>query len=118
MSPTPAVPSLHTGEVEPSSLVERVQGFVSEHRKPILIATAAAVIAAAGFACIQYASASANKQQEGKRKKKFSSKGGKKKNNLDGKDGPILEEKEPVVNGPPGEISKQFVEGATLDSVH
>src|SRR5882672_10026533 len=101
MPPTPTTPSLHTGDAEAGSLIDRVQDFASEHKKTILVAAAAAVVAAAGFAYIQYASASA----EGKRKKKGSSKSKKKKstNVLNGNEGPILEEKKPVVNGPPGD---------------
>jgi import receptor subunit TOM70 len=109
MTPTPTASSIHPGDAEASSLVERVQDFVSEHRKTLLIATTAAVVAVAGFAYLQYASASAEKEQgvvEGKRRKR-GAKGGKKKKpetNLKG-EGPILEEKVPVVvNGPPGKI--------------
>jgi import receptor subunit TOM70 len=62
MPPTPTASSLHPGDAEANSLVERVQDFVSEHKKTILIATAAAVVAVAGFAYLQYASASAEKE--------------------------------------------------------
>jgi import receptor subunit TOM70 len=118
MPPTPTVSSLHPSDVEANSLVERVQDFVSEHKKTILIATTAAVVAAAGFAYLQYASASTEREQEvgeGKRKKK--AKGGRKKKNVNGNEGPILEEKKPVVNGPPGKIYTPFTYGTAFDSV-
>ena len=124
MPPTPTASSIHAGDAEASSLVERVQDFVSEHRKTILIATTAAVVAAAGFAYLQYASASAEREPEvgeGKRRKR-APKGGKKKKpetNLNGSEGPILEEKQPVVvNGPPGKIPTPVIYRTALDYVY
>jgi len=123
MPPTPTASSLHPGDAEANSLVERVQGFVSEHKKTILVVTAAAVVAGAGFAYLQYASASAEKVQgvgDGKRKRRAAKAGKKKKaeTSLKGNEGPILEEKEPiVVNGPPGKTTTPIVYRKTLDSV-
>jgi len=81
---------------ETTTLFERAQGFVSEHKRAILIG-AAAVVAVGGVA--YYASTSARPRGEpdlekaGKKKK--SSKGGKKKKTVNDADGPILEEKVP-----------------------
>ena len=79
-----------------TTIFERAQGFVSEHKRAILIGAAAAV-AVGGVA--YYASTSARPRGEpdvekaGKKKKP--SKGGKKKKPASYPDGPILEEKVP-----------------------
>lgn len=91
------------------SLVERVQEFVSEHKKAILIATAAAAVAA-GIAYVQY-SRTSSENAEAKKKKKSSSKASKKKKT---DDGPILEEKKPKANGAPGKFCSRFF---TLNSL-
>ncbi len=99
-----AIPS---GDESTNSLVERVQDFVSEHKKAILIATAAAAVAA-GIAYVQYSRISTGKEPEsaeGKKKKKSSSKATKKKKT---DDGPLLEERKPKVNGAPGRFCLRF----------
>ena len=79
-----------------ASLVERLQGFVSENKRAILIGTAAAAIAVGGVA--YYASTSSRPRGPGdlekgtKKKKKKSGKSGKK--TVKDSDGPILEERE------------------------
>ena len=84
----------------PLSIIERVQDFVSEHKKAILLTTAAAAIAAGGVA--YYASTSSRPRGSGgdveKREKKKPGKGGKsgKKKKAE-KDGPILEERKPKI---------------------
>ena len=81
----------------PTTLFERVQGFVSDHKRAILIGAAAAV-AVGGVA--YYASTSARPPRgepdvEKAGKKKKLSKGGKKKKPASYPDGPILEENVP-----------------------
>jgi import receptor subunit TOM70 len=82
-----------------AGLVERVQGFVSENKRAILIGTAAAAIALGGVA--YYASTSSRPGARGdlekgkKKEKKKSSKDGKKKKTVKDPNGPILEEREP-----------------------
>ena len=105
MPPTTAttLSTIPSADDSTNSLVERVQDFVSEHKKAILIATAAAA-AAAGIAYVQYSRILSGKESESveaKKKKKSSSKGTKKKKS---DDGPILEEKKPKVNGAPGKF--------------
>ena len=82
-----------------STIVDRVQNFVSEHKKAILITTAAAAIGAAGVA--YYASTSRPRpppdvEQAGEKKDKKKSKS-KKKKSTKGDCGPILEERKPKV---------------------
>lgn len=118
MPPTPIAPSLHPGDEEAVSLFDRMQDFVSEHKKTILIATTAAVVAAAGLAYLQYASASSNREHEvrdGRKKKK--TKGSKKKGNLSANDGPVLEEKGPAVSGPPSKRSIPTIYRPTFNYV-
>ncbi|TFK51523.1 ADP/ATP carrier receptor [Heliocybe sulcata] len=83
-----------------SSLVDRVQSFVAENRRAVLIGTAAAVVAAAGVA--YYASTSSRPPSAGdvekgetKKKDKKKSKSSRKRKNAKDKDGPILEERKP-----------------------
>ncbi|KAF9530116.1 mitochondrial outer membrane translocase receptor TOM70 [Crepidotus variabilis] len=85
-----------SAEIPAGTIVGRVQEFVSEHKKAILITTAAAAVAA-GIAYAQYVSAKSLKDGdsgEGKKKKKKSGSKGKKKSDSDG---PILEERKPKV---------------------
>jgi hypothetical protein len=87
-----------------STIVDRVQNFVSEHKKAILITTAAAAIGAAGVA--YYASTSRPRpppdvEQAGEKKDKKKSKG-KKKKSTKGDSGPILEERKPKVEAASG----------------
>ncbi|RDB21749.1 Mitochondrial import receptor subunit tom70 [Hypsizygus marmoreus] len=84
----------------PATLIERVQHFVSDHKRAVLIGTAAAVVAVGGVA--YYASTSSRPKGRGtdvekaaKKDKKKSSKSGKKKKSVKDVDGPILEEREP-----------------------
>ena len=92
---------MSSSDSAPLTVVERVQDFVSQHKKAILITTAAAAIAAGGVA--YYASTSSKPRGSGgdveraeKKEKKRSNKSGKKKKGGD-KDGPILEERKPKV---------------------
>jgi mitochondrial import receptor subunit TOM70 len=81
-----------------ASLIERVQSFVSENKRAIIIGTAAAAIAVGGVA--YYASTSSRPagrrdlEKGTKKDKKKSSKGGKKKKSVKDPNGPILEERE------------------------
>ncbi|KAF5319187.1 hypothetical protein D9619_008768 [Psilocybe cf. subviscida] len=89
------------------SLLERVQDFVTEHKKAIAIAAAAAVVAGAGVAYYNSTAASSSSAsiedvdgETGKTKKKKTGSRGAKKSSKDKKsstDGPILEEKKPKV---------------------
>ncbi|KAF9267115.1 ADP/ATP carrier receptor [Marasmius fiardii PR-910] len=72
-------------------LVERVQNFVSENKKAIIIGTAAAV-AAGGIA--YYVSSSSPKVEGDKKTRKKESRS-KKKKSLNDPDGPLLEERKP-----------------------
>ena len=88
------------------TLLERVQGFVGEHKKAIVIAAAAAAVAGG----VYYASTSFSKppgdsasETSGKKKKKTGSRGAKKNGKDKEKrvgdvDGPILEERKPSVS--------------------
>ncbi|GJE95961.1 ADP/ATP carrier receptor [Phanerochaete sordida] len=78
----------------PPSVVERVQNFVSENKKAVLIGAAVAAVAIGGAA--YYASTSASEQTSRKKDKK-KSKSKKKKSPSD--DGPLLEEIKPKVEG-------------------
>jgi len=91
-----------------TTLVERVQSFVAEHKRAVLIGSAAAALGVAGAA--YYASTSRRAPpprdteqgpavEEKKKKKKTGSKGAKKKAKKD--DGPLLEEVKPA---PPAEL--------------
>lgn len=82
-------------------LVDRVQSFISENKRAIIIGTAAAAIAAGGVA--YYASSSKPSRPDGKKDKKKSSK--KRKT-----DGPIIEEvSKPADAEDPGELSQPGV---------
>ena len=73
--------------------VERVQNFVSENKKAIIIGTAAAAVAVGGVA--YYASTSSRSDTDKKgRKKDVRSK---KKKTVNDPDGPLLEERKPKV---------------------
>ncbi|KAH6904901.1 ADP/ATP carrier receptor [Coprinopsis sp. MPI-PUGE-AT-0042] len=76
------------------TLVERVQHFVAENKRAILITTAAAAIAAGGVA--YYASTSRPRPppdvEQGEKDKKKKSKSNKKKKSTKDADGPLLEE--------------------------
>ena len=77
-------------------VVERVQSFVSENRRAVLIGAAAAVVAIGGVA--YYASTSrgpgaSGDAEAGERKK--DKKKSKKRKTVKDKDGPILEERAP-----------------------
>lgn len=85
------------------SIVERVQDFVSENKRAIIIGTAALALAAGGAAAY-YASTSSRprggdveKAEKREKKKASHSKGshGKKKKGVKDQDGPILEERVP-----------------------
>ncbi|RXW19033.1 hypothetical protein EST38_g6833 [Candolleomyces aberdarensis] len=90
-----------------STIVDRVQSFVSEHKKAILITTAAAALGAAGVA--YYASTSRPRpppdvEQAGEKKDKKKLKG-KKKKSTKGDSGPILEERKPKVEDASDELN-------------
>jgi len=77
-------------------VVERVQSFVSENRRAVLIGTAAALVAIGGVA--YYASTSRGPGADGdaeKGERKKDKKKGKKRKMMKDKDGPILEERAP-----------------------
>ncbi|KAI0922458.1 hypothetical protein AcV7_005987 [Taiwanofungus camphoratus] len=83
-------------------VVDRVQSFVSENKRAILIGTAAALVAIGGVA--YYASTSRGPGGEGdaekgerKKDKKKTRKSSKKRKSVKDKDGPILEERSPKV---------------------
>ena len=86
---------------ESTSLVQRCTDFVSEHKKAIIIGTAAVAIAAGGVA--YYASSSRtpgagdNNGERKSRDKKRSRKSSKKRKTVNDKDGPIIEERSPKV---------------------
>ncbi|KIM87836.1 hypothetical protein PILCRDRAFT_814554 [Piloderma croceum F 1598] len=86
---------------ESTSLVQRCTDFVSEHKKAIIIGTAAVAIAAGGVA--YYASSSRtpgagdNNGERKSRDKKRSGKSSKKRKTVNDKDGPIIEERSPKV---------------------
>ncbi|KAK0452993.1 ADP/ATP carrier receptor [Desarmillaria tabescens] len=89
-----------------TGFVERVQDFVTENKKAILIGTAAAAIAVGG--AVYYASTSkpsdgTDLEKGDKKDRKKSSKGTKKKKSVKDKDGPILEERKPKVQEEPGD---------------
>lgn len=84
------------------SVVERVQNFVSENKKAVLIGAAVAVVAIGGAA--YYASTSGSDEDKGARKKdKKKSKSSKKKKAAQDADGPILEEIVPKASQGPSE---------------
>ncbi|THV05355.1 mitochondrial outer membrane translocase receptor TOM70 [Dendrothele bispora CBS 962.96] len=81
-----------------TGIVERVQDFVSENKRAILLGTAAAV-AVGGV--VYYASTSSRSRDDveraEKRERKKQSKASKKKKGVSDPDGPILEERKPKV---------------------
>jgi len=85
--------------------VERVQGFVSENRRAILIGTAAAAIAVGG--AVYYASTSHRTADSDVERRSRDKRKGKKRKTTKDKDGPILEERSPqtVVVDDAGEVS-------------
>ena len=92
---------MSTSEVEASSsgLLTRVQNFLSENKKAVIIGTTTAVIAIGGAA--YYASSSRTARDEdidsekGEKKKDKKKYKGKKKKAVKDKDGPLLEERKP-----------------------
>ena len=74
-------------------VIDRVQTFVSEHRRAVLI-TAAVAVAALG-ATAYYASTSRGDAERAARRRKERKDKGKKKKTVKDEDGPILEEVEP-----------------------
>lgn len=103
-------------------VVDRVQSFVSENKRAILIGTAAALVAIGGVA--YYASTSRGPGGEGdaekgerKKDKKKTSKSSKKRKSVKDKDGPILEERSPKVadESEPGELYDVSVHSRCTD---
>lgn len=90
-----------------TGFAQRVQDFVSENKRAVLIGTAAAVIAAGGVA--YYASTSSRPRSDGdvekaeRKERKKSSKAGKKGKTVKDADGPILEERKPKSEQDAGE---------------
>lgn len=89
-----------TSTTESTSLVQRCTDFVSEHKKAVILGTAAVAIAAGGAA--YYASTSrrpgggdgdVEKGDSRKSKDKKKSKSSKKRKTVNDKDGPLLEER-------------------------
>jgi import receptor subunit TOM70 len=86
-----------------STIVQRVNDFVSDHKRAILIGTAAAA-AATAIGVAYYASTSrrpgegdAEKGERKGRDRKKSSKSSKKRKTVKDPDGPLLEERSPKV---------------------
>lgn len=109
------------GAEESASVFERLQGFVAENKRAILIGTAAALLAVGGVAAYQYHVASSSAGAGGSRRrtrkdgdvekgegdgKKRKSK--KKTTTVKDKDGPILEEREPEKPASAGGQSQLF----------
>jgi len=86
---------MSTSESTSTSLVERVQDFVSENKRAILLGTAAAVAVGGVVYCASTSSRSRDdiERAEKKDRKKHS----KKKKGVNDPDGPILEERKPKV---------------------
>lgn len=105
---------------ESTSLVQRCTDFVSEHKKAIIIGTAAVAIAAGGAA--YYASTSRTPgagDSNGERKsrdKKRSGKSSKKRKTVNDKDGPLLEERSPKIVEEDGKQNQCFVSCKQLDA--
>ncbi|KIM44329.1 hypothetical protein M413DRAFT_25750 [Hebeloma cylindrosporum] len=122
---TPGASASAVESVAPT-LLDRVQDFVSEHKKAIVIAAAAAAVAG-GLGVAYYASTSSSKppgdsssDTSGKKKKKTGSrgakKGGKDKEKKGGRvDGPILEERKP--KAPVVEETVEDYESLTAEQV-
>jgi len=91
---------------ESTSLVQRCSDFVSEHKRAIIIGTAAVAIAAGGAA--YYASTSrrpgdSNGERKSRDNKKKTRRSPKKQKTVNDKDGPILEERAPKTVDQDGE---------------
>lgn len=103
-----------------TTFVDRVQDFVSENKRAILIG-AAAVVAVGGVA--YYASTSKPRgpvdlEKADKKEKKKSSKGNKKKKTVKDADGPILEERTPKLEEEPGMYECHVLEKVSLMTYH
>lgn len=77
------------------SLLERAQDFVSEHRRAVLIATAAAVVAVGGVAYYASTSRQPTRRTDLEKGEKKDRKKGRKKTSPKPSQGPILEERKP-----------------------
>lgn len=108
--PRPSRITVMASDSPAQPLLERVQGFVSEHKHAILVGAAAAALAAGGVA--YYASTSRRARapdgddpEKGEHKPKDKKKGKSLKKRKSGKDkdGPILEERKPDVIDDAGE---------------
>jgi len=85
---------------ESTSLVQRCSDFVSEHKKAVIIGTAAVAIAAGGAAYYASTSRRPGGDKNGERKSRDKKRGGKsskKRKTVNDKDGPILEERSPKI---------------------
>ena len=90
----PRLPAKMPSSEPAQGVVERVQNFVAENKKAVLIGAAVAAVAIGGAA--YYASTSGSDEGKGSRKKdKKKAKGSKKKKGVSDADGPILEEVTP-----------------------
>lgn len=85
--------------------VERVQSFVSENKRVILIGTAAAVAVGgvAYYASTSRSTSSTDLEKGDKKDRKKGTKSSKKKKSVKDQDGPILEERKPKVEEADGE---------------
>ena len=101
MAPPPPPPAPDT-----DSVLDRLQSFVSDNKRALLIGAAAAAVAAG--AVVYYASASQPGAGDGKRRKE---KKAKKTKKVGEDDGPILEEREPK-KGTPSVASVESEAGA------
>lgn len=88
------------------SVLDHLQGFVSNNKRALLIGAAAAAVAAG--AAVYYASASRPDAGDGKRRKEKKAKKSKK---FGEDDGPILEERDPK-RGTPSVVSVESEAGA------
>lgn len=89
-----------------SEFVTRVQSFISENKKAVIIGTAAVAVAIGGAA--YYASSSRTRPDDdvdsekgGERKKDKKKSKSKKKKSVKDKDGPLLEERKPKAGDSP-----------------
>ncbi|KAF8346257.1 hypothetical protein F5887DRAFT_960979 [Amanita rubescens] len=111
------------GVEESTSIIERIQGFVAENKRAVLIGTAAALLAVGGVAAYQYHVASSSAGAGGSRRRtkrgvdvekgegaagEAGSDGkkrkSKKKKTVKDEDGPILEEVKPASTSGEGEV--------------
>ncbi|KAL0574550.1 TOM (translocase of outer membrane) complex component [Marasmius crinis-equi] len=100
---------MSSSESSTVGLVERVQHFVSENKKAVIIGTAAAAIAVGG--AVYYASSSSKGDIEKKGRKKDGR--SKKKKTVSDPDGPILEERKPTVEDEQALIETEY----TVDQI-